>query len=525
MTHLACNTQSSVELAAAQHSEKMIWRLRAVANGLLPLLAWVADVDRAQGRVILVHGPRVEVRERFFIEGVWDGPFQLGEFGTTDCVFGSGGRLAEDSIRFVPSAATTDFLYYDEDGEHVRVSNSLPLLLAHTRDRLDPRYPDYSTICHSILQGIHDYRRDIPTTGGTVRRLMYRNLEVSRDQITELDKRLPPRFTSFAEYRDYLRDRYAQIAINARDGARTWPLPIVSTQSKGYDSTAVNTLARASGIDKVFTVPTAKSKWSLAHQEEENLPDDDGGEICATLGLPCIRLNRRVFAEGFDQEYLYYCALHHNQDANLMDIQNHLSTVSLLLTGVLGELWRPKKDKVEWPCLNADLRHGDLGGSGMAEWRLVVGVIHLPLPYIGARRRAEIVEITESAEMDPWRLGTAYDRPIARRIAEEAGVPRQFFGQSKMGSVVLFSQPSIPYGTVLRRDFFAYLAEEKILARSEAWLWPVVRWVNSMLQVKSARRFAVIHYAERVLSKLIRRGVQFPRLWSNLDGALFCFCV
>lgn len=525
MTHLACNTQSSVELAAAQHSEKMIWRLRAVANGLLPLLAWVADVDRAQGRVILVHGPRVEVRERFFIEGVWDGPFQLGEFGTTDCVFGSGGRLAEDSIRFVPSAATTDFLYYDEDGEHVRVSNSLPLLLAHTRDRLDPRYPDYSTICHSILQGIHDYRRDIPTTGGTVRRLMYRNLEVSRDQITELDKRLPPRFTSFAEYRDYLRDRYAQIATNARDGARTWPLPIVSTQSKGYDSTAVNTLARASGIDKVFTVPTAKSKWSLAHQEEENLPDDDGGEICATLGLPCIRLNRRVFAEGFDQEYLYYCALHHNQDANLMDIQNHLSTVSLLLTGVLGELWRPKKDKVEWPCLNADLRHGDLGGSGMAEWRLVVGVIHLPLPYIGARRRAEIVEITESAEMDPWRLGTAYDRPIARRIAEEAGVPRQFFGQSKMGSVVLFSQPSIPYGTVLRRDFFAYLAEEKILARSEAWLWPVVRWVNSMLQVKSARRFAVIHYAERVLSKLIRRGVQFPRLWSNLDGALFCFCV
>ena len=94
-----------------------------------------------------------------------------------------------------------------------------------------------------------------------------------------------------------------------------------------------------------------------------------------------------------------------------------------------------------------------------------------------------------------------------------------------MGSLVLFSQPSIPHGTVLRRDFFAYLAEEKVLARSEAWLWPVVRWVNSMLQMKSAKRFAVIHYAERVLSKLTRRDVRFPRLWSNLDGALFCFCV
>ena len=525
MTHSAGDTQRSAELAAAQRSEKMTWHLRALANGLLPPLAWAADVDRTHGLVTLVHGLRVEVREHFFIEGVWDGPFQLGEFATTDCVFGSGGRLAEDSIRFVPSAATTDHLYYDEDGEHVTVSNSLPLLLAYTRDRLDPRCSDYPAICHSIMDGIHHYRRDIPTTGGTVRRLMYRNLEVSRDQITELDKRLPPRFTSFAEYRDYLRDRYAQIAVNARDGARTWPLSIVSTQSKGYDSTAVNTLARASGIDKVFTVSTAKSKQSLAHQEEEHLPDDDGGEICATLGLPCIRLNRRAFAEGFDQEYLYYCALHHNQDANLMDIRMHLSTVSLLLTGVLGELWYPKADIGELPYLNADLGHGDLGGSGLAEWRLVVGVIHLPLPYIGARRRAEIVEITESAEMDPWRLGTAYDRPIARRIAEEAGVPRQLFGQSKMGSVVLFSQPSIPHGTVLRRDFFAYLAEEKILARSEAWLWPVVRWVNSMLQVKSARRFAVIHYAERVLSRLTGRDFQFPRLWSNLDGALFCFCV
>jgi hypothetical protein len=161
----------------------------------------------------------------------------------------------------------------------------------------------------------------------------------------------------------------------------------------------------------------------------------------------------------------------------------------------------------------------------MAEWRLVVGLIHLPLPYIGARRRADIVEITESTEMDPWRLGTAYDRPISRRIAEEAGVPRQLFGQSKMGSVIIFSRPSIPYGTALRREFFAYLAEQKILARSEAWLWPVVRWVNSMLLVKSERRFAVIHYAERVLSKLTRRNVKFPLLWSNLDGTLFCFSV
>ncbi|QPD05834.1 MAG: hypothetical protein Nkreftii_003608 [Candidatus Nitrospira kreftii] len=525
MSHPGIEQQCPGQTTAVPELNKAIWTLRSISNAQLPQLAWVAETDRLNGIVRLIHGPRVEVRESFFIEGVWNGPFHLGEFRTTDCVFGSGGLLIENAVHFVPSAATTDHLYYDETGDRVIVSNSLPLLLAHTQDRLDPHCRDYAAICHSILNGIHDYRRDIPTTGGKIRRLMYRNLEVSRDRVTELEKQMPPPFVAFAQYRDYLRTQYALIAANARDVARTWPLQIVSTQSRGYDSTAVNSLARASGIDKVFTVPTAKSKRFLAHHEEENLSSDDGGEICATLDLPCFPLNRRAFAENFDQEYLYYSALHHNQDANLMDIGNQLSTVSVLLTGVIGELWRPKADKVEWPCLNSDLRHGDLGGSGMGEWRLVVGLIHLPMPFIGARRRAEIVEITESAEMDPWRLRNSYDRPIARRLAEEAGVPRHLFGQYKMGSVVLFSQPSIPFGKDLRREFFNYLVAEKVMARPTTWLWSVVRRANTLLQVNYLRRISGIYFIERVLSKLIRRQVRFPQLWSRLDGSLYCFCV
>ena len=127
--------------------------------------------------------------------------------------------------------------------------------------------------------------------------------------------------------------------------------------------------------------------------------------------------------------------------------------------------------------------------------------------------------------MDPWRLRNGYDRPIPRRIAEEAGVPRLAFGQSKMGSVVLFSKPSIPHGTALRVEFFDYLVNEKIMASYEALLWPVVRWVNSMLILKSERRFAVIHYTERVIAKLTRREFHFKLRWSKLEGALFCFCV
>jgi hypothetical protein len=499
--------------------------LKAIAKPDLPKLSWVAEVNLISGIATLWHGPFVEVRPDFFIEGVWNGAFQNGDFGETDCVFGTGGIVGEDMIRFVTSASTVDYLYYRKDGSCVVVSNSLPLLLAFTQELLDPHCLDYPAICDSIMDGINDYRRDIPAKNGIVRRLTYRNLDVSRDKISESEKRLPPRFGCFEEYRNYLRDNYALIAANARDGARAQPLEICSTQSTGYDTTTVNALASCYGIDKVFTVSKAKSNFYLAHNDEGKLPTDDGGDICTSLGLKCIRLDRRAFTEEFEQEYLFYCVLHHNQDANLKDIAKHISKVSLLLTGTYGSIWDTEKCFSNRVVLDSELRRSDLSTHGMSEFRLVVGFIQLPFPYLGARRMSDILKITESSEMDPWRLGNGYDRPIARRIAEEAGVSRHMFGQSKKGSVVIFSAPAIPYGKPLRAEFFDYLAENNIMAKSKTWLWPIVRWVNSILMLKREDRFPVVHYSERLISKVIGRKFQFKRLWSKLDGTLFCFCV
>jgi hypothetical protein len=354
---------------------------------------------------------------------------------------------------------------------------------------------------------------------------MYRNLDVFKEHLLQSEKRMPPSFECFKDYRNYLRDNYALIAANARDGARTHPLEIWSTQSQGYDSTAVNAIASPFGIDKVFTVSKGKSIFHLAHHDDGKLPDDDGGEICELLGLNYIRLNRRSFLEEFEHEYLYYCARHHNQDANLKEMIKHVTKTGILLTGVHGEILCSNDRFVAPPLLDSTLRRLDVAGLGMAEFRLVVGFIHVPLPFIAARRKPDIVRITESSEMDPWRLKTKYDRPIARRIAEEAGVPRQAFGQSKKASVVIFASPSIPYGKVLRDEFINYLVKEKLLARSTAWLWPVVRWLNSMLMLRSEQRFRVIYYTERVISKLLGRKFGFKLIWSKLDGALFCFCV
>lgn len=502
--------------------------LKAVTNSSLPKLAWVADVDRKKETVTLFNGSSVEVGANFFIEGVWNGPFKDGGFAETDCVFGTGGVLDADSIRFVPSASTVDSLYYKEEGAYVIVSNSLPLLLSYVGDQLDPRCQEYPEICDSIMLGINHYRRDIPTKKGKVQRQLYRNLKVNREGVVETEKPMPPRFGSFEEYRGYLRDNYARIAANARDTGRSEPLEILSTQSTGYDTTAVNALAGTFGLDKVFTVTKAKSIGRLAHQDEGESPDDDGNDICQSLGLPCIPIDRRAFSENFEDEHLFYSALYHNQDVNMLEIGRHISRPAVLLTGHGGAIWYPKASRAELlgeELPGSELNATDSGGLGLSEFRLALGFIHLPLPHVGARRKRDILEITESSEMDPWKVRRLYDRPIARRMAEEAGVPRTLFGQKKKGSVVIFSQPAIPYAKELQNEFFQYLVDEGLLSRVATKFWPLVRWVNSMLLMRSEQRYAVVYYAERVISKLIGRHVRFKHMWSRLDGALYCFCV
>jgi len=476
--------------------------------------------------VSIHHGPFVEVRESFFIEGVWNGEFEKGEFGATDCVFGSGAILGDRSVLFVSSASTTDYLYYQRSDKRVVVSNSLPLLLSYIDESLDPHFTGYPPIHYSITEGIEDYIREIPTLKGCVTRLIYRNLEVSPARVAEVEKDMPPRFHSFADYYSYVVENYRRIVDNARDPKREILMQIFSTQSKGYDSTAVNAIAAKFGIDKVFTVSKGKNSRYLATNDASKQVDDDGSAVCKAIGLDCIVIDRRSFAKEFDQEYLYYAGLHANQDANLKDINGYVSTASILLTGTLGEIWYTHS------CIlnggfhtDSELKRGDLGCHGLAEIRLAVGFIQLPLPYIGARRREDILRITESPEMEPWRLGTSYDRPIPRRIAEEAGIPRDLFGQVKTGSVVLFPQPSVPYGKQLREEYFDFLVREGLLGKQMLKLWPFVRFVNTVLSLRSEKRYPAVYYSERIIAKLFRKDFRFKPLWRHLDGSLFCFCV
>ena len=58
--------------------------------------------------------------------------------------------------------------------------------------------------------------------------------------------------------------------------------------------------------------------------------------------------------------------------------------------------------------------------------------------------------------MRPWSIGGAYDRPIPRRIAEEAGVPRDLFGQNKMATFNCWLNRDHAMSDAGQRDFDAF---------------------------------------------------------------------
>jgi hypothetical protein len=98
----------------------------------------------------------------------------------------------------------------------------------------------------------------------------------------------------------------------------------------------------------------------------------------------------------------------------------------LLLTGYFGDgMWwlhRPKRTLM-WRLEQAGMSH--------SEFRLRVGYVHVPLPWFGAPQMLSAERISQSDEMRPWVLGMDNDRPIPRRILEEAGIPRGTFADAK----------------------------------------------------------------------------------------------
>ena len=427
-----------------------------------PKLGWLAQYDLHKRTLKVFHGSSVECKDEWMVEGVWDGDFELGKFHRSENFFGSGIRIENGIVYFVASSAMTDRLFFLESSGEITVSNSLILMLAHTGAALDPNH-DYRDETMSILGGVSKYTRQFKVTHPEIsnfQQVFCENIVISDGLIRFETRTKKTKINSFEEYYGLLRECLFRIGENYTDSARKVPVKAFSTISRGYDSTAVTSMVKDIGVTTCFSSRKADS-WIPTWFGSRSA--DDGTIAANTLGLGIEYLDLVPSRVTEDEVYFLATNIAKFWEASISELIFHSMAryieenckAAVVFTAYHGDkIWdvsTPEKyRKDEIVRISTD-------GLSLSEIRLKSGFINVVVPFILAVNIKDIYEISHSEEMHPWRLFNSYDRPIARRIAETAGVPRDAFGLRKKQVASYYRYPRNP---VLRKQFFAFLARE-----------------------------------------------------------------
>jgi hypothetical protein len=388
-----------------------------------PVLSWLASCPISGSTINIYHGKNVETHDGWFCEAIWDGPFETGNFSETDIVFGSGGHIRDNKATFVSSATTLDRLQYMVTPNNTYVSNSLVCLLAATKGTSDSEYQRYFEDFETIIRGINHYKRTLVTSAGIVNLVYYDNIQWDRNAIAETPKpRFTRDFTTFEKYSAFLKSKLQDTSKNMSSKLRKHPYRMIGTISTGYDSPAVAALAREFGLSEVISFETANSGEC-----------DSGKKIANILGLECHIIKCNAWSSGKLPEVPFIAADAKGEDVFFKGAERYLSD-RVLLTGYHGDKVWAKGTRT----LTDDIIRGDQSGLSLTEYRLRVGFIHVPAPFLGVRQIRDVNAISNSMEMKPWNVCGSYNRPICRRIVEECNVPRDSFGRKKKASSVLF---------------------------------------------------------------------------------------
>jgi len=405
-------------------------KLHARVSAALPPLAWLLEIDGAPDRHRLICGSSVCRSENAFFEGAWPGSVAAMDFAEKADAFGSGGVLSAEGWTIVPPSHTLESVFTCREDAKLFVSNALPFLLAHRGDALDPRFLDYHRVFFDILGGLpHSPIRFPSLRSSEIRGYYFENLAIGPDlEITVRRKPQAPGFANFAAYRAHLARIVEATLDNARDPLRPHPYRPLATISQGYDSPACAAFAREAGCRDAVTHGHARRAFGI-------VDSDSGEEIAKALDMAITVTDRRAYLQRDDlvtPEAEFFSHGLEGSDVNYLAFEPKLRH-RVMFTGCHGDtMW--EKQKVPSDVI----KRGDLDGGSLGEYRRRVDFIHLPLPYVGALRQRDVVAISSTPEMAPYSLGGEYDRPIARRILEEAGVPRGAFGQAKKATTLSF---------------------------------------------------------------------------------------
>lgn len=397
-------------------------KITIIQEEKLPALAWYAIyVDDA---LKIYCGIGVRVFENGVFEGGWSLTSTPEKCNADGWYAGSGIFLQESTIKVISPTHTLESVYIavNSDLNEKVVSNSMALLLSVSPSNKFKLSSVSSKLFTIVKNGVYNYDRLIYEAGALS---IYRYSLGIVDLLTlDVIDHIPEYyFSDYYMYVNFLKRVISDIynSFNAREYS--------VFLSKGYDSVACAALASSLGKGQSFSIVKGR-----------NNVDDDGSEIAKILGLNSNLIqdpylsrntflkNKQVFCkfDKSDAEHLSLFNLGFGVSDEVLKVDSRLIQKTAVLTGFHGDLaW----DYNARP--SADIMRGDSSGASLYEFRLRAAFVHIPVPMIGILRHNDIFRISRSSDMKYWSVGGRYNRPIARRLGEEAGVPRSFFGQKK----------------------------------------------------------------------------------------------
>jgi hypothetical protein len=258
---------------------------------------------------------------------------------------------------------------------------------------------------------------------------------------------------------------------------------------------ASSALAVAAECDRAVTLTTGRGG-----------PVDSGRPAAEALGLDCVERDRRIVpnADGSFVEVPFIVAF--DPGDSVFSAFTDLLPGAVLITGHHGGgLW-----STDDPPDGGVFRRRDPSGMGLHEFRLRTDFISLPVPAIGGLRQDDIHRIGLSEELGPYQVGGHYDRPVPRRIAEEAGVPRALFGQTKKAVNVNLFHAEAMMTERTRAAIEAYVSQN--VGRRAILEERLFRGVQYLLDLTSGyldgpvtRQFARVSFLRRRARRLNRR--------------------
>jgi len=395
----------------------------------LPRLAWLCERRRDTPDILLHHGPGVEIGTDFFFEGAWAGDFAEADFLECDC-FGTGGRLEGDDLVLAPPDHPIDRLYLYRERDRFLASNSIAFLAEYLGKSIASDRADHFQIFGEFMHGIDHFQSRMPLEDGTEIELsIWHILRIGPDlSVGREDKDRHAPLPDFRAYERHLLDVMGRVFANATAPGRVSRFEPLTTISSGYDSTMISALA--SDLGCMSAVTYEKSRAALLR----GVGDDSGHEAAKALGLDVTVVDRLGFRASEDMPEIM--ALGHGSE---FLSARHAFAGRLVVVGFMGDtMW----DRI--PGVVSDsIKVLRPASHNVTELRLAHGFVFFPVPFIACRQQPAIVRITQSEEMAPWTLGTNYDRPICRRIAETRGVPRESFGMRKLATAVFHREEGL----------------------------------------------------------------------------------